>query len=347
VNPVPPSPYPPQPPVPPYPYPPTPQPPQPWSNNVDELLRLHDRASDYRSADNIIVAGSYNVCSLKGLLRLAAKAYYVESVVAITANMNRPNIMIDASGEDIVSYLGKSSSYDKADILALTGAKRLLSVKGVFRVASRLYYRNSWQDLLDYCDANFGRYGDIPTVDDLKWYWGNATGYEQADRILLSGARYMRTMSDFVALENRAYYSSTKHAIEAMYIQHVGQNPPYPPAPHYNIQASQAVSEPLFSDDKNAKSKKISKSVSADVEAKIKNAIDELNNYNTEIGLEMKDIAELNKAKILEFVKKFKAGALKKSEQLYAIKDKLVERLKEACLTDQERAWRDAFNDLK
>lgn len=344
------NPYPPQPPVPPAPptppYPPTPYPPQPpvpptpyppQYDNVDQLLRLWDQASDYRTADNIIVAGSNNVASLKGLCRLALKAYYDANYRAIVNNFNRPNIVVDVTPDDIIYFWDKADKYDKADMIAVAAAQRLNSVKGILRVSFKLYYKNSWQALLGFVDNNFGRIYDPPTVNDLCFYWDKASNYELADRILLTGARYMRTIVELGQLANKAYYQSTRNAIEALYAQ-VGGGQYYPPQPQYSVNVNPAVEAPLVDEGAQTKSaKKSSTSARLNV-AQLKLAANALNSQNTAIDLTVDDMKNLNAEKIGAFIEKYNAGAFKKSDFLMATKDGLVKRLKEASLSNQKAA---------
>jgi len=339
-NPIPPSPvnptpYPPQPvpptPYPPQPVPPTPYPPQPQYDNVDQLLHLWNQSSDYRTADNIIVAGSNNVASLKGLCRLAVRAYYDASYRAIINNFSRPNIIVDITPDDIIFFWDKADNYAKADMIAVAAAQRLNSVKGILRVSYKLYYKNSWQALLGFVDNNFGRIYDAPTVNDLYFYWDKAGNYELADRILLCGARYMRTIVELGQLANKAYYQSTRRAIEALYAQVGGQ---YPPQPHYSVNVNSAVEAPLVAESEQAAPAKSSVTASKLNVAQLKLAANALNSQNTAIDLTPEDMKNLNEAKINGFITKYKSGAFKKSDFLMSTRDNLVKCLKEASLTN-------------
>lgn len=356
ANPVPPSPnvnpYPPTPPQPPYnpptpPYnPPTPPyPPQPnYGENVDELLRLWDRASDYRTGDNIIVAGATRVTSLKGICRLAIKAYYNDSFNSIITNINRQNVMIDITPEDIVYFWDKCSQYDKADALALTAVKRLNSVKAMMRVTTKFYYSNSAKNLLDYVDSMFGRLYDPPSVADLKFYWNKASNYEIADRILLSGARYMTSIAELAELANKAYYQTTTRAIEAMYA-YVGQAPytpsPNPQYPYGQFGTPRVYEQPLEetltkTSKKSSKVQTRSAQLGEDALGRLSEAKTELAANNTSIGLTQDDINKLDILKINQFADKLAAKKLKDSDLLKATKNTLIKRLKEASLANPE-----------
>lgn len=355
ANPIPPSPnvnpYPPTPqPQPPY-YPPAPQPQPPYypptpnyGENVDELLRLWDRASDYRTGDNIIVAGASRVNSLKGICRLAVKAYYNDSFNSIISNINRPTLTIDVTTEDIIYFWDKCSQYDKADALALTAVKRLNSVKAMMRVTTKFYYTNSAKNLLDYVDSMFGRLYDAPSVADLKFYWNKASNYEIADRILLSGARYMRSVSELAELANKAYYQSTTRAIEAMYA-YVGQAPyspsPNPQYPYGQFGTPRVYEQPL--EETLAKSGKTAAKTRArgaelgeDARARISEAKDELAANNSSFGLTLEDINKFDILKITQFADALAAKKFKDSDLLRATKKLVIRRIKEAALSNPE-----------
>ena len=351
MPPSPPNPYvPPQPPTPypPAPYPPTPQPPTPYppspnyGENVDNLIQLWKRASDYRSADNIIVAGANNVYSMSGLCRLALTAYYMDSFNAILSQFNRPNVAVDVTPEDVIMYWNKASKYETADALALTVAKRFGSVKAMLRISVAFYYKNTYTDLLNFVDASYGRLMDPPTVADLKFYWNKAGNYELADRILLSGARYLRSISELAEAANIAYYQNTKRAIEAMYSQ-VAPNPyPQPNYPPYN----RAFEQPLLDDGavtKTAKTAKTAKKqfatgmeISAEAKEGLVQAAAELANQNTAIDLTSEDIKNLNIEKIKIFAEKSAAGAYKQSDFLKFTKDSLKKRLKDEAMNNPQ-----------
>ncbi len=356
-NPIPPSPnvnpYPPTPqPQPPY-YPPVPPapspyyPPQPnYGESVDELLRQWDRASNYRAGDNIITAGASRVTSLKGICRLAVKAYYNDSFNAILQNINRQDLIIDVTPEDIIYYWDKCSQYEKADALALTAVRRLNSVKAMMRVITKFYYVNSAKNLLDYMDSMYGRLADRPSVYDLKVYWNKASNYEIADRILLSGARYMTSVSELAELANKAYYQSTRRAIEAMYAS-IGQSTPYypqssnPQYPYGQFGTPRAYEQP-FEENLVKTSKKSGENKVAAVRfdketlAKIDEAKAELEANNTSIDLTGDDINNLNIEKINKFAAALNDKKLKDSDLLKATRATLIKRLKEAALSNSE-----------
>ncbi|HOT75826.1 MAG TPA: hypothetical protein PK467_08575 [Candidatus Wallbacteria bacterium] len=356
ANPVPPSPNnpytPPTPqPQPPY-YPPAPQPPSPYyppapqpgyGENVDELIRLWDRASDYRTGDNIIVAGASRVTSLKGICRLAVKAYYNDSFNSIIANANRQNLSIDVTPEEIIYFWDKCSQYDKADALALAAVRRLNSVKAMLRVTTKFYYVNSAKNLLDYVDSMFGRLYDPPSVSDLKIYWNKASNYEIADRILLTGARYMRSVAELAELANKAYYQSTTRAIEAMY-SYIGQAPYVPPVPgpqypYGQFGSPRAYEKPLEESLAGTSKKSASvevKQLDEEAQAKIAEAKAALDASDTSIDLSADDINTLNMEKINKFTQAFSEKKLKDSDLLRYTKVTLVKRLKEASLTNPE-----------
>jgi DNA-directed RNA polymerase subunit RPC12/RpoP len=348
VNPTPyppqPNPYnPPQPPPTPYPPTPNPYPPSPnYGENVDNLLRLWDRASDYRSGDNIIVAGANNVYSMSGLCRLALKAYYMDSFNAILSQFNRPNVAVDVTPDDVIMYWNKASKYETADALALTVAKRFGSVKAMLRISVAFYYKNTYTDLLNFVDASYGRLMDPPTVADLRFYWNKAGNYELADRILLSGARYLRSISELAEAANIAYYQNTKRAIEAMYSQ-VAPNPyPQPNYPPYN----RAFEQPLLDDGSMTKTAKTAKTakkqfatgmeISAEAKEGLVQAAAELANQNTAIDLTSEDIKNLNIEKIRIFAEKSAAGAYKQSDFLKFTKDSLKKRLRDEAMKNPQ-----------
>ncbi len=353
VNPTPypptPNPYnPPQPPTP-NPYPPTPTPnpypPSPnYGENVDNLIQLWKRASDYRSADNIIVAGANNVYSMSGLCRLAVTAYYKDSVNSILSQFNRPNVACDLTPEEVIMYWNKAGNYETADALALAAAKHFGSVKAMLRISVAFYYKNTYTNLLNFVDASYGRLMDPPSVADLKFYWNKAGNYELADRILLSGARYLRSISELAEAANIAYYQNTKRAIEAMYSQvapnpYPNQNPNYPP---YN----RAFEQPLLDDVASAKTAKTAKSakkqfatgmeISAEAKEGLVQAAAELANQNTAIDLTSEDIKDLNLEKIRTFAEKSAAGAFKQSDFLKFTKDSLKKRLKDEAMNNPQ-----------
>lgn len=331
--PVPPTPYPPQPPVPPTPYPPTPNP--NYGENVDVLINLWDRSSDYRTADNIIVAGAARVYSLKGLCRLAVKAYYRESTNSIIGQMNRPDVVNDMTPEDVLFYWNKATNYETADFIASTAARKFMSVKGILRISVALYYRNVANDLLAFVDSSYGRLVDPPTVADLKFYWNKASNYELADRILLSGARYLRSIAELAEAANIAYYQNTRRAIEAMYAN-VGPAPsPYNPYPGYRAVETSPLDEPQA---KKQTKKQAVQAVALSDEAKagIEAAIADLANQNTAIDLSSDDIKNVDQAKISAFTAKYKAGAFKKSDFLKLTVDSLTRRLKEESLKNPQ-----------
>jgi hypothetical protein len=335
---------------PPTPYPANPQPPS-YGENVDNLIQLWKRASDYRSADNIIVAGANNVNTISGICRLALTAYYRESFDSIISQLKRPNVVCDVTPEDIIGYWNKASKYDIGDALALAAAKRFGSVKAMLRISAAFYYKNSCNDLLNFVDASYGRLVDPPTIADLKFYWNKSGNYETADRILLSGARYLKNISELAEAANIAYYQNTKRAIESMYSQAAPS--PYPPT-IYPAQ-NKAFEQPFLDDSDVAKTAKTAKKqtkqfatgmdISAEAKTGLIEAAAELATRDTGIDLTSEDINNLNINKIQTFSTKLNDGFFKQSDFLKFTKESLKKRLKDEAMKNPQIL--DLLNSIK
>jgi len=327
-----PTPYNPPVPVPPMPY----NPPSPvyYGENVDELLNAYDHMPSMSAGDRMLAAGAARVNSIKGLCRLAIKVFNDDSFNAIISNFNRPNIAVDVNPEDLKYFSDKASRFDKSDAIVLGAAKRFISIQYMLSSASNLYRKNSAEELLNHADLMYGRLIDPPSVSDMKRYNKNAFNFEIADRILLTGARYMTSVAELAELLNMAVYDSTKRAIEMMY-QSVGQAPYYPPyqqGPYYRSLETRNTKAAGLSFSNKAENKQLSD----DVISAINKAKSELKVNNSEIELTKEDINNLNIEKINVFVSKFSENKFKNTGLLKMTRELLVKRLKSARITNPE-----------
>ena len=255
--------------------------------------------------------------------------------------------------DDLLHAWDAASSYQVADSILVNGSARIFSLKGLFRLAAKVYYKESEAAIISNMERG-GIIADI-TVDDACRCWDNISSYANADRILLISARYLRSTGDLTRLMRKAYYKSTEQAIANMISYAGGYNnnynnyPNYPDYPqnhghHYRSAGNNKVNKNLMAGKvktaavKNAASKK-----ELEIIESAKSKLDFIKEIS--INLTDKDIKELDYPKISEFASNFKKGAYKKTEKLYVMKKELVNMLKPAAM--QESQARELLEALK
>ena len=241
------------------------------------------------------------------------------------------------SVDDLLRAWDAASSYQVADSILVNGSARVNSLKGLFRLAVKVYYKDSEAAIIRNMERS-GIMADI-TVYDACQCWDGLSNYANADRVLLISARYLRNMNDLTTLMRKAYYKSTEQAIANMMSYAGGYNNNYNNQQYgHNYHRSvvkSKINENLIAGEsktvaaKNTISKKELEFLAA---AKVK--LDSYKEIN--ITLTDKDIQELNYSKISEFASNFKNGSYKKTEKLFAMKKDLIKKLKPAAMQKPE-----------
>ncbi len=234
------------------------------------------------------------------------------------------------SVDDLLRAWDAASNYQVADGILINGSARINSLKGLFRLVVKVYYKDSEAAII----RNMERSGIIPdiTADDACRCWDGISSYANADRVLLVSARYLRSMNDLTRLMRKAYYKSTEQAIaNMMSYASGGYNNNYNNNHYHRSVVKSKINENLIAGE--AKKTSVSKKELEILEA----AKAKLNSYEeVNIALTDKDVQELNYSKISEFASNFKKGAYKKTEKLYTMKKELVKKLKPAAMQEPE-----------
>ena len=163
------------------------------------------------------------VCFLQFPLVSAAD---LSSAVNVDANVSKlgdnGSSLSGSSVDDLLIAWATIKNTWKADEILVNASARINSLKDLLRLAETVHQKNSADAIIN----NMGRSGVIAdvTIRDIFKCSDKQTSLVNADKILLVGAKHLRSVKELAEFRKKAHYESTKIAIDRIITEGFNNN---------------------------------------------------------------------------------------------------------------------------